>query len=126
MAGAVGGGVVGNVAGGSSVTCDRRAGYYDNDGIWHANAGYYDAGGGWHAASGYYDGHGNWVDAARPAPAASADSYGADVAYVGPSGDLSGREDWLEQRIQAGEDREVATFTPLRRRWRPQPPLVDP
>lgn len=92
VAGAVGGGVVGNVAGGSSVNCDSRAGYYDDDGVWHA-------------ASGYYDGNGAWVDGARPASAPSADNYSADVAYVGPSGDLTGREDSLEQRIQAGEDR---------------------
>ena len=103
VVGAVGGGVVGNVAGGSSVTCDTRTGYYDNDGIWHANTGYYDDNGAWHAAGGYYDGDGRWVDGARPAP--SADIYGADVAYVGPASDLSGREDWLAQRIQAGEDR---------------------
>ena len=90
MVGAVGGGVVGNAAGGSSVTCDTPAGYYDDNGAWHA-------------ASGYYDGDGRWVDGARPAP--SAGGYGADVAYVGPAGDLSGREDWTEQRIQAGEDR---------------------
>ena len=96
VAGAVGGGVVGNVAGGSSVNCDSRAGYYDDNGAWHA-------------ASGYYDGDGHWVDRARPADAPSADSYGADVAYVGPSGDLAGREDWLERRIQAGEDRGALT-----------------
>jgi hypothetical protein len=109
VVGAVGGGVVGNVAGGSSVTCDDRAGYYDDEGVWHANAGYRDDNGVWHAASGYYDGNGNWVDGARPAAAPSADSYSADVAYVGPAGDLSGREDWLEQRIQAGEDRGALT-----------------
>ena len=103
VVGAVGGGVVGNVAGGSSVKCDTSTGYYDADGVWHANDGYYDDNGAWHAASGYYDGDGRWVDGARPAP--SAESYGADVAYVGPSGDLSGREDWMERRIQAGEDR---------------------
>ena len=91
VVGAVGGGVVGNVAGGSSVNCDTRAGYYDDNGAWHA-------------ADGYYDGDGRWVDGARPAPAPSEDSYSADVAYVGPPGDLSGREDWMERRIQAGED----------------------
>lgn len=105
VAGAVGGGVVGNAAGGSSVNCDPRAGYYDDNGVWHASDGYYDDNGAWRAASGYYDGDGHWVDGARPAPAPSADSYSADVAYVGPSGDLSGREDWLERRIQVGEDR---------------------
>ena len=92
VAGAVGGGVVGNVAGGSSVTCATPTGYYDDNGAWHA-------------AAGYYDGDGHWVDGARPAAAPSADNYSADVAYVGRSGDLSGREDWLEQRIQTGEDR---------------------
>ncbi len=91
VVGAVGGGVMGNVAGGSSVNCDTRAGYYDDNGAWRA-------------ASGYYDGDGRWVDGDRPAPAPSADSYSADVAYVGPLRDLSGREDWMERRIQAGED----------------------
>jgi hypothetical protein len=90
VVGAVGGGVVGDAAGGASVTCTTPTGYYDDNGAWHA-------------ASGYYDGDGHWVDGARPAP--SGGDYGADVAYVGRAGDLSGREDWMEQRIQAGEDR---------------------
>jgi hypothetical protein len=106
--GAVGGGVIGNAAGGSSVTCAAPAGYYDDNGVWH-DGGYYDDSGSWHAASGYYDGDGNWVDGARPAPAPSPDSASADVAYVGPSGDLTGREDWMERRIQAGEDRGALT-----------------
>lgn len=110
VVGAVGGGVVGNVAGGSSVNCDSRAGYYDADGVWRANAGYYDDSGAWHTASGYYDSDGAWVDGVRPAaPAPSADNYSADVAYVGASGDLSGREGRLDQRIQAGEDRGALT-----------------
>jgi hypothetical protein len=112
VVGAIGGGVVGNAAGGSSVNCDTPAGHYDNEGVWHDGAhgdGYYDDNGAWHAASGYYDGAGAWVDGARPAPAPSADSFSADVAYVGPAGDLSGREDWLEQRIQAGEDHGALT-----------------
>lgn len=73
----------------------------------HAGDGYYDDNGAWHAASGHYDGNGNWVDGATPAapPAPSTNNNNADVAYVGPSGDLSGREDWLEQHIQNGEDR---------------------
>ena len=103
VVGAVGGGVVGNVAGGSSVTCETRTGYYDSDGVWHAYDGYYDDNGAWHVASGYYDSDGRWVYGARPAP--SVDSYSADVAYVGPSGNLSDREDWIGRRIQAGEDR---------------------
>jgi hypothetical protein len=77
----------------------------------HTGDGYYDDNGAWHASSGHYDGDGAWVDGDPPAPAAappaapSADNYNADVAFVGPSGDLSGREDFLEQRIQNGEDR---------------------
>ena len=103
VVGAVGGGVIGNAAGGSSVTCETRAGYYDDSGVWH-DGGYYDDNGSWRAASGYYDGDGNWVDGARPAPAPSADSFSADVAYVGAPGDLTGREALMERRIQAGED----------------------
>jgi hypothetical protein len=112
VAGAIGGGAVGNIAGGASVDCGYGpAGYYDDNGVWRASPGYYDDSGAWHTASGYYDGDGNWLDGERPTPppAPSADTYGADVAYVGPSGDLSGREDWLEQRIQAGEDRGALT-----------------
>jgi hypothetical protein len=93
--GAVGGGTIGNVAGGSSVNCDdSRGGYYDDNHVWHV-------------AAGYYDDNGHWVEGLHPdtGPAApSAGSYSADVAYVGRPGDLTGREDWLEQRIQRGED----------------------
>ena len=53
---------------------------------------------------GYYDSYGNWQEGTRPAPAPSADSYSADVAYVGGPGDLFGREDQLQRRIEAGED----------------------
>jgi hypothetical protein len=110
VVGAIGGGTVGNIAGASSVNCDYSpAGYYDDNGVWRANTGYYDDNGAWHSASGYYDGDGDWVEGVRPAPAPSADTYSADVAYVGPSGDLTGREDRLEQRIQAGEDRGALT-----------------
>jgi hypothetical protein len=85
--------VVGGVAA-SPVNCGYQA------------AGYYDDNGAWHATDGHYDADGDWVDGPRPAPAPppSAGNYNADVAYVGPSGDLSGREDWMEQRIQSGED----------------------
>jgi hypothetical protein len=96
------------VASGPAVNCDYQlAGYYDDNGVWHAGDGYYDDNGAWHAASGHYDGDGNWVDGPRPAPPAppAASDYNADVAYVGPAGDLSGREDWMEQRIQRGADR---------------------
>jgi hypothetical protein len=95
VVGAVGGGVVGNVAGGASVNCDysRTAdnGYYDDNGVWHA-------------ARGYYDSDGNWVDGARPAG-----DYSADVAYVGGSTDLNGREAWLQRRIDNGETSGVIT-----------------
>lgn len=103
VVGAVGGGVVGNVAAGSSVKCDSRTGYYDQNGEWRAYPGHYDDDGTWRAAGGYYDGDGRWVDGARPAP--SVESYGADVDYVGPADDLTGREDWLDRRIAAGENR---------------------
>jgi hypothetical protein len=110
VVGAIGGGTVGNIAGGSSVNCDYLlAGYYDENGVWRANPGYYDDNGAWQTASGYYDGDGVWVEGVRPLPPPSADTYGADVAYVGARGDLSGREDWLQQRIEAGEDRGALT-----------------
>jgi hypothetical protein len=107
VVGAVGGGVVGNVAGGAAVECHgySRAGYSDDRGVWRSGPGYYDDNGSWRSASGYYDSYGNWVDGVRPAPAPSADSYSADVAYVGGPGDLFGREDQLQRRIEVGEDR---------------------
>ena len=92
MIGAVGGGALGNVAGGASVNCDyTQTGYYDDNGVWHA-------------ASGYYDANGNWVEGARPAG-----DYGADVAYVGRADDVYGREDWLQRRIENGEDAGAIT-----------------
>ncbi|HZZ87672.1 MAG TPA: hypothetical protein VFE13_04985 [Caulobacteraceae bacterium] len=107
VAGAVGGGVVGNVAGGAAASCGGyiRAGYYDDRGVWRDGPGYYDDNGTWRSASGYYDSYGNWKEGVRPAPAPSAESYSADVAYVGGPGDLFGREDQLQRRIEAGEDR---------------------
>jgi len=84
--GAVGGGALGNVVGGSSVTCATETGYYDDAGRWHASSGHYDA-------------DGVWVEGPRPAG-----DYGADVAYVGRSTDLAGRESWLADRISRGED----------------------
>lgn len=99
--GAVLGGAVaiGNVAGGASTPCSgyTQAGYYDNNGVWHAGPGHYDANGEWQSASGYYDGAGNWVDAAPPPPVSApappppyAGDYGADAAYTG-SDDVRGR-----------------------------------
>jgi hypothetical protein len=101
--GALGGGVVGNVAAGSSTNCDN--GHYDANGVWHYSDGYYDNAGAWHTASGAYDGDGKWVEGAGPssAPPAAGD-YGADVAYTGGPDDISGREDWIEHRVQRGED----------------------
>jgi hypothetical protein len=116
--GAVGGGALGNVAGGASVNCDRvsQNGYYDSDGVWHGQQGYYDNGGAWHMASGYYNTSGAWVEGVNPAPpptpaegVPSAGEYGADVAYVGPAGDVQGRESWLSGRIQTGEDAGTIT-----------------
>ena len=112
VVGAIGGGTVGNIAGGAAVDCDYTpTGYYDDNSVWRVGPGYYDDNGAWHTAGGYYDGDGRWVNGVRPAPplAPSADTYSADVAYVGPSGDLSGREDWLQQRIEAGADRGALT-----------------
>lgn len=108
VAGAVGGGVVGTVAGAAAVRCDgaTRTGHYDDRGVWREGPGSYDDNRAWRTASGYYDGYGNWVDGVRPTPAApSAESHGADVAYVGGPGDLVGREDQLQRRIETGEDR---------------------
>jgi hypothetical protein len=96
LGGAISGRAAGAVVGGASITCADypQGGFYDSSGVWHA-------------ASGHYDADGNWVDDRPPAvdygPAPpNPIQYGADAAYTGPRDDLSGREDWLQQRISEG------------------------
>jgi hypothetical protein len=91
VVGAIGGGAIGNAVGGSSVNCATETGYYDDAGQYHASNGYYDA-------------NGVWVEGPRPA-----EDYGADVAYVGRSTNLEGRENWLNDRISRGEDAGAIT-----------------
>ncbi|HEY8617082.1 glycine zipper 2TM domain-containing protein [Phenylobacterium sp.] len=81
------GAVIGGIAGallGNQVTkgkpdCSRAYGYYDNNGLWHANtvassdaAGYFDRNGAWveGAPRGHYDRDGRWVQVASDASAA--------------------------------------------------------
>ena len=135
--GGVAGGAVGNAVGGASTNCDYRTGYYDSGGAWHAANGYYDRYGTWHttyndrtsgyydsngvshAAAGYYDSYGNWVAATPPVVAdngydyyraPNTYDYSADVAFTGSRYDLTGRENWLERRIRAGQSSGVLTY----------------
>jgi hypothetical protein len=68
--GGVGGAIVGNQIAKGRGDCVDSYGYYDNNGVWHANTvasrnavGYYDANGNWveGAPSGYYDSDGRWI-----------------------------------------------------------------
>jgi hypothetical protein len=107
--GAVGGGALGNIAGGAaSANCaPAQAGYYDDNGVWHASTGYYDA-------------NGDWVEGPPPAPPAApyAGSYGGDVNYQGAM-NLRDRENWLEQQIDSGQSRgEISSYDAERDRMR--------
>ena len=99
------GAVVEAVSGGATAAADTphpragfiQVGFYDGDGVWHADSG------------GYYDQDGNWVDVAPPSPPRPAPSppdasdYGADVAFTGAPNDVNGRETWIEQRVHEGD-----------------------
>jgi uncharacterized protein YcfJ len=78
VVGGVGGAVVGNQLTKPGQDCSRAYGYYDNNGMWHANAvarsdaaGYYDRSGAWvdGAPNGYYDNQGRWIAADASAQA---------------------------------------------------------
>ncbi|MDB5432007.1 MAG: hypothetical protein JWP35_3123 [Caulobacter sp.] len=92
---------------------NRRAdsyGQYDRNGNWVAS------GATRGSATGYYDRNGQWVNGAPgggygadgrwDVNASSAGNYGADVSYnsrwTGAPGEISAREDFLDQRIQRG------------------------
>src|SRR5260221_227283 len=97
--GAVGGGIIGNQVSKPKTDCIDSYGYYDHNGIWHANAVRS------RNAVGYYDPKGR---GACTGP--SAGGYGRDVAYeardiwAGAPLDIRQRESWLEQRTRRGMD----------------------
>jgi hypothetical protein len=89
--GAIAGGFAGNAIGGSSVHCDRYDnGYYDRDGGWHSASGYYERDGRWVRATsgaGYYDTDGRWV--AEAPRGGYYDRYGHWVSTAPYAGDYS-------------------------------------
>lgn len=104
--GGIAGAVIGNQVSKGDGDCRRAYGWYDNDGIWHANAvdrSY---------AQGYYDRRGNWIEGSPPQGGwdrngrwnVSDDRY-AQGGYRPTSNwrdaphDVSARIDWLERRI---------------------------
>jgi hypothetical protein len=87
--GGVGGAVIGNQLSKGSGDCQRAYGYYDSNGMWHANAasresasGYYDGNGAWVEGrpNGYYDNRGRWVSAGASASASG--YYDSDGHWV--------------------------------------------
>lgn len=105
--GGLGGAVLGNQLSKGGGDCRNAYGFYDNNGVWHANAvdrrnaqGYYDRQGAWVAGAppgGDWDRNGRW--------AMSAGSYGSPANYTYRSDwrdapeDIRQRSDWLERRI---------------------------
>jgi len=77
--GGLAGALLGNQLSKSKADCARAYGYYDNNGVWHANdvarsdaAGYFDRNGDWidGAPRGHYDRDGRWVQAGVDASSA--------------------------------------------------------
>ncbi len=109
--GGLAGALLGNqLAKGGSGDCRYAYGFYDNNGVWHANAidrsrarGYYDRQGVWIAGpppAGRWDARGRW--------AMAADRYGSNVntysynwrsEWRDAPQDIRQRTDWLERRI---------------------------
>ncbi len=88
-----------------------RNGHADANGVWIADAqpGYYDSDHHWRAGQvrGYYDTRGVWIGTTP-----SADAYGANTSYGGPSRrDVDSRQAWLQQRIDsAARDGSLSRF----------------
>jgi hypothetical protein len=113
VVGGVTGAVVGNQLTRPTADCAHAYGYYDSNGLWHANVvargyatGYYDRSGAWvdGAPNGYYDSQGRWIAAASSAgasgyydsdgrwvPASAAGYYDPDGQWV--AGTASGHYD---------------------------------
>jgi hypothetical protein len=87
--GAIAGGIIGNQVTKPKTDCIDAYGYYDHNGVWHANAvpsrnavGYYDANGVWVEGppNGYYDADGRWI--AGTTSISSSGYYDADGRWV--------------------------------------------
>lgn len=128
--GGVGGAVIGNQITKPGADCAHAYGFYDKDGLWHANAvdrasaqGYYDRDGAWVAGApnGHYDANGRWVAGSSAVSAsgyadaegrwvpASADGYydsrGQWVAGAA-SGYYDGRGQWVAGPATGHYDRD--------------------
>lgn len=114
--GGIGGALVGSQVGKPKTDCARAYGFYDDNGLWHANnversaaAGYYDREGRWvdGQPNGYYDANGRWVRAdstangyyanGRWVPASATGYYDADGRLVAgaASGYYDTRGRWI-------------------------------
>jgi hypothetical protein len=89
VVGGLSGAVVGNQLTRPNADCAHAYGYYDSNGLWHANVvargyatGYYDRSGAWvdGAPNGYYDGQGRWIAAGSTADASG--YYDRDGRWV--------------------------------------------
>jgi hypothetical protein len=110
IVGGVAGGLVGNQLAKGPPDCAHAYGWYDNDGVWHAN----NVGPG--VAYGYYDRNGGWVEGAppeypaQPSPAAyGAGAYGAG-AYGASNRAWTGYPEFRswEYRIRTNIEADVA------------------
>jgi hypothetical protein len=114
--GGIGGALLGSQVGKAKTDCARAYGYYDNNGLWHANAvdrsaaaGYFDREGRWvdGQPNGYYDAQGHWVRTegsasgyyanGRWVPASATGYYDADGRLVAgaASGHYDTRGRWI-------------------------------
>ncbi len=111
--GGVGGAVAGNAIGSASTDC-RAYGYYDSNGVWHAEAtaasnatGYYDRDGRWVAGTpnGYYDANGRWIASVGDTNASGYyDHYGRWVP-VAASGYYDANGHWVAGSVSGYYDR---------------------
>jgi hypothetical protein len=119
VVGGLAGALLGNHLSKGQADCARAYGYYDNDGVWHANAvastnaaGYFDRAGAWveGAPQGHYDRDGRWVQTAADSsvagyhdnnglwvPASATGYYASDGRWIASAApgyyDRSGR--WI-------------------------------
>jgi hypothetical protein len=136
--GAIAGGVIGNQVTKPKADCAHAYGFYDGNGVWHANgvetanaAGYFDRTGTWvdGAPNGYYDSQNRWVAAntsnstggyrdreGRWVPASASGYYAADGRWVAGAApgyyDTNGR--WIAGQAIGRYDESG--------RWRPGQP----
>ncbi len=127
IVGGVGGAIAGNAIAGGKGDCSSAYGYYDSNGLWHANAvaannatGYYDRDNRWVAGqpNGYYDANGRWVSSSSSeagytdsdghwVPASASGYYDADGRWVaGAAPGYYDRGRWVAGPVTGYYDRD--------------------